>query len=150
MDLPLTAPVRAQTQTHIAAPPDIVWTVLTEFHRWPEWNPDVRSIELDDPVVVGSVLRWKSGPFLIRSTLRVLEARRVVAWSGEMAGIRAVHVWRISADRAGTLVWTGETFDGVLPRLLRKPLTRKLAEALDNGIVALRAECERRASDDSA
>lgn len=150
MELLQNTPVRAETQTRIAAPPSIVWDVLTDLERWPDWNPDVRSLKLEGPLAVGTTFRWKSGLASIRSTIRVLEPRRIIAWSGEAAGIRAVHVWRISADRAGTLVWTGETFEGILSVLFRRRLARRLAEALDQGIVALRAECERRGADAAA
>lgn len=147
MDLSQNAPVRGQTQTLIAARPSLVWDVLARIEDWPDWNPDIQSMRIDGPVQVGTTFRWKSGGMSIRSILRVVEPLRVIAWSGEAPGIRAMHVWRLSADRAGTMVWTGETFDGMLPRLFRKQLMRKLSEALDDSIVALRAECERRATE---
>jgi len=147
MDLPLDAPVRAQTQTRIAAPPSLVWSVLTELEHWPSWNPDVRSMAVEGPLKEGTVFRWKAGRMAITSTIRVLEPQKVIAWSGTLPGVSAVHVWRIAADRAGTLVWTAETFEGPLPRLFRRRLTRMLESALNDGIVALRAECERRVSD---
>ena len=35
----------AQTQATYAQPPAVVWAALTDFERWPEWNPDVQSVE---------------------------------------------------------------------------------------------------------
>lgn len=142
MDLPAGAPVRAQARLHVAAAPSVVWTVLTSFERWPEWNGDVHSIDVAGPAAVGMQFTWRAGLSRIRSTLRVLDAPRLVAWSGKTAGIRALHVWRLTPERAGTLVWTGETFQGLPALLLKTRLQRTLQDTLDRTIDALRAECE--------
>ena len=33
------APVFAASEVEIEAGPDAVWDVLTDFERWPTWNP---------------------------------------------------------------------------------------------------------------
>ena len=35
----------ARTQTEYAAPPVEMWTVLTDFAAWGEWNPEITSME---------------------------------------------------------------------------------------------------------
>ena len=72
MDLPSNAPVSAHTQTRIAAPPSVVWGVLTEFRSWPDWNPDIRWIRVYGNLESGTVFRWKSGLASIRSTVAVI------------------------------------------------------------------------------
>ena len=39
----LVREIRAETV--IAAPPEAVWRVLTDFAAYPDWNPFIRSIE---------------------------------------------------------------------------------------------------------
>jgi hypothetical protein len=47
--------------TEVSAPPDVVFAVLSEIERWPEWTPTVTRVErLDDAggsLAVGSRLR---------------------------------------------------------------------------------------------
>jgi uncharacterized membrane protein len=52
------APVRRKREVEIAAPPEVVWDVLTGFEQWPDWNPDVKSMSFEGPVAPGSEFRW--------------------------------------------------------------------------------------------
>ena len=147
MDLPSNAPVSAQTQTRIAAPPSVVWRVLTELQGWPDWNPDVQWIRVYGNLESGTVFRWKSGLASIRSRIRVVEPQRLVAWTGVAPGVKALHIWRFTEERGCTVVWTGETFQGWLPFIFRRSMRKQLVTALEASIAALRAESERRVAD---
>jgi uncharacterized protein YndB with AHSA1/START domain len=35
----------ASTRATYAQPPDVVWATLSDFARWAEWNPEVKSVE---------------------------------------------------------------------------------------------------------
>jgi hypothetical protein len=35
----------ARTRAHYATAPEVLWAALSEVERWPEWNPEVRSVE---------------------------------------------------------------------------------------------------------
>jgi hypothetical protein len=61
-------------------------------------------------------------------------------------GLRAVHVYRLEAREGGTLVQTDESVTGVLARLLRGPVGRRMHAAMVDGLAALKAEAERRAT----
>ena len=53
--------MRFSITTEVDAPPEVVFAVLSEVERWPEWTPTVTRVErLDDataPLAVGSRLR---------------------------------------------------------------------------------------------
>lgn len=145
MQIDEKAPATARAEVGIDAPPAVVWEVMTDFERWPDWNPDVASVVLDGPPAEGTVFRWRSGPGTITSTLRELEPEREIAWTGRTFGIRAVHVWRLAPDDGGTRVVTEESWDGWIVKLLSGALRRTLQQSIDRGLGFLQAEAERRA-----
>ena len=144
MDVDRTAPVIATGETVVAASPETVWAAMTEISRWPEWNPDVKSAALDQPLAEGSTFRWRAGPGTIVSTIRALEPPLRIGWTGRTMGITAVHVWLLEPREGGTLVRTEESWDGLLPRLFRGPMRRALERAVGAGLGHLRVEAERR------
>jgi len=139
------APVRSKRGIEITAPPEVVWDVLTGFARWPQWNPEVKSLSIDGPVAPGSEFRWKAGLGTIVSTLEQVEPPRYVRWRGRTMSIRAIHEWRLEPREGGTAVVTEETFSGLLATLLRRQLQKTLDASLDKGLEHLKREAERRA-----
>ncbi len=145
MQIDESAPAIARGQTQIAATPQAVWDLLTDFERWPEWQPKVRSLTLDGPVAPGTVFRWKPGMATITSTHRAAwtpPARS--AWSGTATGIQAVHVWRLKAAEGGTAVATEESWDGWLVRALKGPMGKTLQKEIDAVLAHLKAAAEDR------
>jgi uncharacterized protein YndB with AHSA1/START domain len=139
---PSDAPVRSKREIEIAAAPEVVWDVLTHFERWPEWNPQVKSMSFDGPLAPGSEFRWKAGPGTITSTLEQVEAPQRVSWLGRTKSIRAIHEWRLEPRDGGTFVETEETYSGLLARLFHG----RLQKTLEDGLEHLKREAERRAA----
>ena len=140
------APIRSEGEIEIAAPPAVVWHVLSGLERWPEWNPDVKSVSMRGPLSPGSVFRWKAGPGTITSTLLHVEPPRLIAWRGSTLGIKAIHFWWLQPTDGGTLVSTAESYEGLVARLLHGPIQRALDDGLESGLRHLKAESERRAT----
>jgi uncharacterized protein YndB with AHSA1/START domain len=139
------APVSSKREIDIAAPAEVVWEVLTNFDRWPQWNPEVKSMSWDGPLAPGSMFRWKAGPGTIVSTLEEVDRPRYVRWRGRTMTIAAIHEWRFQDRDGGTHVETNESFSGGLARLLRRTLQKQLDRALEEGLEHLKREGERRA-----
>ncbi len=137
------APVSATAKLEVGAPLETVWGVLTAIDDWPSWNPDVKSSALDGPVAPGSTFRWKAGPGTISSTIEHVERPRLIAWTGKTLGIKAIHIWRLEQHNGHTLVETEESYEGLVARLLRRPLQTTLDRALNAGLEHLKAEVER-------
>jgi uncharacterized protein YndB with AHSA1/START domain len=140
------APVRSRREVEIAAPPEVVWDVLTRFEEWPQWNREVKSMSFDGPVAPGSEFRWKAGPGTIVSTLEQVEPPRLISWRGRTMSIKAMHEWHLEPRDGGTSVQTEETFSGLLARLFRGQLQKTLDKSLDDGLEHLKGEAERRAA----
>ena len=131
MQIDRDAPAIAQGRVEIDAEPQAVWDLLVDFERWPDWQPKVRSMELDGPLATGTVFRWKPGMATITSTIEQLDPPRAVAWTGTATGIEAVHVWRLEPGGAGTVVFTEESWDGWLVRALKGPMRKTLQKEID-------------------
>jgi hypothetical protein len=144
MDIDRTAPAYAEGSIAVDAPRDAVWNVLTDFTSWPNWSPGVKSMRIDGPVAIGARFRWKSGPGTIKSRIEQLDAPRAVAWSGTTVGIKAQHAWELDEVDGRTTVTTRESWRGLVVRLLHHSLQPTLQQAIDDGLVALKAETERR------
>jgi uncharacterized protein YndB with AHSA1/START domain len=137
------APVVGRSEIEIAAPPEIVWNVLTTIDRWPSWNPAVKFASLEGVVEAGSKFRWKSGPATIRSTITDVEGPWRIAWAGTSFGLKATHVHTFEQRDGKTLVRTEESFDGLLARLFRGRLQKTMDGALRDGLRHLKVEVER-------
>jgi hypothetical protein len=146
MEVDRRAPAVARADTAVSAPPDVVWAVLSDIDAWPEWNPAVSSASLEGPLEAGTRFRWKAGPGSITSTLRIVEPSRTIGWTGTTLGIRAVHVHRLDERDAATNVTSEESWNGLLVRLLRRPLAKRLQAELESGLGHLKAKAERRAA----
>ncbi len=140
------APVVGASEITIAADPQVVWEVLTDFERWPSWNADVKSMSIEGPVVAGTAFRWKAGPGTITSTITHVEPPRLIAWTGVTFGIKAVHLYRLEPRDGDTFVRTEESYEGLVAGLFRWPLQRTVDKALADGLRYLKAEVERRIS----
>jgi len=146
MEIDTSAPAVARSEIEVAAPPEIVWEVLTDIPRWSAWNSDVKSASLEGPLAEGTKFRWKSGPGRITSTLQSVEPPHVIAWTGKTFGIEAKHIYRLERRGDATMVSSEESWDGLLVRLLRRSTTKMLQKAVESGLVHLKREAEGRAA----
>jgi hypothetical protein len=62
-------------------------------------------------------------------------------------GIRAVHVYRFEADDGGTLARSSESWDGLIPNMLKGYSRRTLREGIEKSLQRLRNEVARRRPD---
>ncbi len=95
-----------RAEVTVAATPERVWQVLTDFHRMPEWSPElVRMV----PLRRGGLRlgQWYLGVnrrgavvWPTRSVVSVLEPGRAVGWDTRSSGAR--WVYELRAEGAGT------------------------------------------------
>jgi hypothetical protein len=146
VDVDRDAPAYAESTLEVAAPRETVWDVLTGFAEWPTWNDGVARVQIDAPPAPGVKFRWKSGPGTIKSVLDEVDAPRAVSWTGKTVGIRAAHAWQLEEPAPGrTLVSTQESWSGLVVRFLRRSIQPTLQKSIEEMVVALQLESERRA-----
>ena len=146
MDIDRNAPATAEGELGIDADPSTVFSVIAAIDRWPSWNPDVRSVQLQGPVQPGTVFRWKAGPSTLTSTLQVVDPPGEIAWTGTTMGIKAVHVFRFQARDGGTLARSEESWEGLLASVLKGYSRRTLDKGIRSVLAHLKTEAERRAA----
>lgn len=113
-----------RTEIHIDAEPGRVWEVLTDFARYPAWNPLIPHAEGE--VREGERLTVRielpDGPGMtIRPTLIRVEPRRVLGWQGRLFVPRLFdgeHVFELHPASGGTRFVQRENFRGLLVPLL--------------------------------
>jgi len=74
----------------IAAPPEKVWTVLTDIERWPEWTTSVTSVELlsEAPLNIGSQARIRQPRLpMVVWTVTAFETGRYFEWQNIRPGL---------------------------------------------------------------
>jgi uncharacterized membrane protein len=137
------APVFGRSEIEIAATPDVVWEILTAVDKWPGWNPDVKSVSVQDSIDEGATFRWKAGAGTITSTIEQLEPPHRILWTGSSLGIRARHLHTLERRNRSTVVRTEESFEGPVARLFGRWLQKTLDTTLRSELRHLRTESER-------
>jgi hypothetical protein len=138
-----------QTQIDIGAPPERVWSVLTDFARHPEWNPFIREIrgEVREGARLHVVLGPPDGkPMTFTPVVTAAEPNRRFAWRGTLlAGwlFTGEHAFRLEGlPGGGTRFHHGETFGGLLVPFLKKSLGTDTRAGFDAMNRAIKAEAE--------
>ncbi len=142
MDLPANAPIKCMATIHINAPVETVWSLMSDIKQWPTWNTDIKKVKFKGELATGTTFEWKVKQGWIESRLGIVEPPHTLGWRGNLSGITAVHIWRISGTDGNVTVTTEESWDGILPRLFRRSGRRRLTVAIDRGLFLLKETAE--------
>jgi len=137
------APLVAQKQIFIEAPPQTVWNTQTDINNWSTCQPDIRASKLDSRLTVGSTFRWKSGGLNVASTIEVIEPGREIGWTGRALGASAKHIWKLTSQDNGTLVTTEESMEEWSIRLMKLISPKFLDNSLDTWLKNLKTKAEK-------
>lgn len=130
--------------TTVAAPPAVLWAILIDAPRFPEWDPNLDHIE--GTIALGNALKvfTKQSPGrAFPVTVRVFEPDRGMTWSGGMPlglfkGERTFTL--VPQSDGGTVFTLKEVFSGLL-----SPLIVRTIPDLDPVFAAFAAGLKQRA-----
>ena len=113
-----------RTEIHIEAPLEAVWDILTDFARYPDWNPLIPHAE--GPIREGATITVRIEPpggrgMTFRPTLRRVEPHRELRWLGHLwipKLFDGEHIFELHPEDGGTRFVQRETFSGLLVPLL--------------------------------
>jgi uncharacterized protein YndB with AHSA1/START domain len=142
--------IATERELRIEAPPQVVWSVMSDIERWPHWTATAESAKRGEagPLRVGATARMKivgagaAGIWTVTS----LEEGRAFVWENNAAGVRSIAGHEISADGAGSKVrlWIHQT--GLMAMLIGWYLRRVTNRNADIEAAGLKRESERLAA----
>ena len=137
------------TEVTIDAPAEVVWDVLTDLDRYPEWNPFI--VESTGTPSVGARLTNRLQPpggkaMTFRPTVTEFEPGATFEWLGR-AGLPRIfdgrHRFELRATPSGgTAVAHTEQFHGVLVPFMRSSLDTRTKAGFEAMNAALKARAE--------
>jgi uncharacterized protein len=127
-------PVEVHNETVIRAPAERVWDLLTDVERWPSWYRAcrwVRRADSSDGAARPTAFQWKAHPVTLLSTVVAATRPHSFAIVADARGLHAERTFtmRPTPDGLSTVVVSHETQVGLLPRLGRMFLARRLYAA---------------------
>lgn len=133
----------------IAAPPDVVWGVMSDAERWHEWTPSVRSIRLLDsgPLRVGAraLVRQPRFPTALWKVI-AFDPGRSFTWKSGLPAMWVFASHSVSPTASGTRVVLSLRYEGPIGKLLAR-LTRDITNRyLDLEATGLKRLSEQRAA----
>lgn len=140
---------KINTEITINAPIDIVWTVLTDFNSYKNWNPFMQDIQgdarLNERLIVTINPPGKK-KMVFKPKIISLSNKTEFSWIGNLLipgifdGHHSFLLKKVSSDKA--LLIHSEQFSGIL----KKPIFRLIKESTESGFEqmnqALKKRCE--------
>lgn len=145
---PETHPRCVRNERIIRAPIEHVWAVLTDFDRYPEWNPFTFGVTTDR--VIGHPVKLEVDLGRMRITMNERLTRyddgKAVAWGVKWGGGLLLDCDRVQEleriDAASTRYRCHEAFDGLLAPLVFRLYRAPVQVGFDRAADALRRRCE--------
>ena len=116
-------------QIDIAAPPEVVWNIVTNVQAWPDWYVGATNLTVLSPdrrVGPGVVVSWRTMGLDFNSEVKEWEPPTRFAWESRKAVIQGYHAWLIVPTATGCRVITDESFNGFLAYMQRSFIPNKL------------------------
>lgn len=137
--------MRYEHTVDIAAPPDVVWRVLADVERWPDWTPTMTTVKALDPLPLRTGVRVQvQQPGLRPAVLVVksIEEGRRFLWASKQAGLgfAADHV--VTPTPEGSRVHLLAEFSGVLAPAVALIYGRKVRRFVTTEAESLKRRAE--------
>lgn len=136
------------TQIHIDASAQQVWTVLTDFASYPQWNPFIRHISgelMEGARWNVSILPVGGAAMRFRPRVLTLQPQRALCWRGQflVPGLfDGTHEFALETTAKGVTLQHRESFSGLLVPVLRRSLKRGTRPGFEAMNEALRKRVE--------
>jgi hypothetical protein len=131
------------TSIYIKADAALVWQVLTDFEKYPEWNPLITSLEGE--VAVGKIITAKISGTTFKPEVLVFEEKKELKWLGNLwfKGLfDGEHRFFITENEGGVCFEQSEKFSGILVPVFSKWIDKSVMEQFNEMNLCLKNRCE--------
>jgi hypothetical protein len=135
----------------LATSPEVLWTCFADLEKWPAWFPALVEAEWvsGSPWTLGAQFRqtikfgFPLGKLTALATVIEISPSPYVAWEWKLAGMDAIHGYRLDATMGGTEVLSRHEFYG-FPAFLTRVffLTRRVHRVYQAALQGLKAYVE--------
>lgn len=133
-------------ETHIMAPPDLVWNILIDALKWEQWYEGAHDVSFvnssSSRLQENAAFNWQTMGLRFRSEIREFEPFRLLAWESAKKSIQGYHVWLIIPIPGGCWVITEESQNGWLTFFEKTFQKNKLHRLHDSWLEGLRKRAE--------
>lgn len=134
--------MNVEFRAEVDATADRLWDILADVKAWPEWQGTSFIEPSLEPLRPGAAFPVELGG--LKWTLTVTEADRPrkLVWVGRAMGLKAVHAWEFVEAQGRTTATTRESVSGWTLPLFYPIVRRKLPEADEKWLAALKTRAE--------
>ena len=136
--------MKIETSILINATPARVWSIFTEFDKYPEWNPFVKSLK--GTVAVGKQIEVQLPSMKFKPTVVSFKKEEEFAWLGHL-WVKGLfdgrHSFRLINNNDGTTTfYHTEDFSGILVPIFKKKLLNDTLKGFEHMNQKLKARAE--------
>jgi len=139
-----------KTEIEILAPPEKVWSILTDIDKWQEWSPTINasqgeaSLGSTPTITMMSKEAGKDGPTYSPKIIQLVEPSYFHWRAHMMAGFIFTNDKIIELEKTenGTRLTHTETFKGLMAALMKGQMDKGVPPMLDSMNEALKQQAE--------
>lgn len=147
---PQDASFFVHNEVEIAAPPEVVWEILTQAEAWPQWYEGAEAVQVlgatDGVLTVSASFSWSTMGLDFTSVIKEFDPPFRLSWESRKAAIQGYHAWLIIPTPVGCKVVTDESQYGFLTLMQRIFVPNKLHQLHDRWLAKLAEKAEARAA----
>ena len=120
----------------------VIWKLMREINRWPEWNKTISFAQLEGVFVKGNPFKWTNG-VNIKSTLEDVVINKRIVWSSRSVGVKTTQCWDFKKTDDGIFVTVSQSAEGWLTKIAGAAIHKKLYKNLHDFLSSLKSAAEK-------
>ena len=117
-----------------------VWDILTDVEKWPEWNSEVKNVDLKGELKEGTHFGWKLGRKSGNAEIQLLKEPTSFTWTGKANLVKRIFVWSLESDENQTIATVSTSLQGTFVVLMENH--QKIYDELLNWLECLKTTSE--------